>query len=1549
MKKTLSIILSLCMLLSLIQPAVLADTGDTAEAAGTVVASGYYGAQENNQGFGNADLTAEVPTEIKSDNFKWYLYDDGLFTFEAVDPADNDYIANLQNPANAPWVKVASQIKKVVIPDGVKRLGGRLFEWSNGTALEEVVLPEGLEVLMAAFPGSKVKTINFPSSLTSIATFSYCSGLNIKLVVPSGVKTLSANNFNNTGIQELRLNGQTVETDAFTSTTSLKTISAYGNAVIKAYAFNNSTNVNKLVLGPDVTIDDYAITAYTNKDETTKLYPETATLPTNLLNGTVYGVKGSDAERYANKHNIKFVEIDGLGTAGSLTYEVCDTVLTISGEGEMPDYTAGDAPWYALADKIRTIVVSDGVTKIGNNAFYGLSSAKNAVIPETVTSIGSGAYAGCTKLAAVVIPDAVTAIGTGAFDTATAACVGTASSFANTDGYKTYTAGVKGDTTISETENNTNINWAVYGGDTLVISGTGKMRNTYNSSWGAPWVAYKDDLKTAVVEYGVIWVTQQLFNSNVGYSKMETVIIADGVTQMRNCEIDGCPNLVRYDTSNKVTYIENWVTNGRTGKLQELYIPGTVTTRQAYANFSGLSSLTKLVIEEGFNVLNIEGTDAGQCFIKSATKLKELTIPKSVTHIGNYSFDNLSALEKIEILNPDCTLSEKAFNNCNNNNVVIYCAANSAVEARAKELGFKTDTYIGKGTIGGLSWIITGDGELTISGEGAIPDYSADNAAPWHDNADKVKALVVENGVTAIGAYAFADFTAATEAKIAKSVTAVGENAFTNHNSALGIICETDAVKKYAEDNGINVIVGGTLSNGTVNWKIVGDTLTVYGSGIIPNSSSDANGWMWYANYTEAPWKNIDGYSYAIKNIVIEEGITRIPCGAFGSCHALTAISIPDSVVEIGNNAIILAVNLEFAELPTDSTLYLDNFFGNTNLKRAVIKNKTYNRLKNLKGSKTDYTVITYSDSQAYTDAQTLGITTKTIKATGEQNGIEWVVTEDGMLDIWGIGDLSALESAPWADYASDINTVYIEEGITGLGADLFSGISNAYIELPDSLTALGANAITAASSTVRVPVYVKEIDDNAFSTTTTIWSYKNSKALEFAKTKSLSYDERESLRILALGNSFTQDSTMYLYDIAAACGAEDIVVGRMFHAGASLYAHLRAANHETDKNEVAADGTVVTDYDGFYLYSEQRAPGIEDYMIKKDKTDFDYGLKAQDWDIIVLQAWYPENVYGLNGGDVAGNVENEEWLNELTAIIKKRATNPDVELGFNMVWSMERSKSQPYFGYDLANNEYNNGATMADWNSIVEQTETYLSNNEDYTYVIPVGTAIENARTSYLAGIRGKTKTNTDIVGGLQRDRVHLNDIGKYIAAMTWTKVLKPDYDVAAIDWTPNVFYTDGTALFDADIAAAAKEAVTNAVTTWDEVTDSAYPYRIMSYADGKATIAVSNTVRNSLGYDNSKAAKLIFAEYNSSDKLVSYLPVDVTLTYDEVIAADDADNETKVQLNAHYTKNIIESTGFAPAAGNKVKVMLWDGADTLIPLCKTLDITTAAAEPAA
>ena len=91
-----------------------------------------------------------------------------------------------------------------------------------------------------------------------------------------------------------------------------------------------------------------------------------------------------------------------------------DGTLTISG-ADMPKYSSGQVPWYSQKDKIKKIIIKNGVTNIGGYAFEYCSGLTSITIPNSVMSIGEYAFDNCSGLTSVNIPNSVMSIGKGAF------------------------------------------------------------------------------------------------------------------------------------------------------------------------------------------------------------------------------------------------------------------------------------------------------------------------------------------------------------------------------------------------------------------------------------------------------------------------------------------------------------------------------------------------------------------------------------------------------------------------------------------------------------------------------------------------------------------------------------------------------------------------------------------------------------------------------------------------------------------------------------------------------------------------------------------------------------------------------------------------------------------------------------------------------------------------------------------------------------------------------------------------------------------------------
>lgn len=231
-----------------------------------------------------------------------------------------------------------------------------------------------------------------------------------------------------------------------------------------------------------------------------------------------------------------------------------------------------------------------------------------------------------------------------------------------------------------------------------------------------------------------------------------------------------------------------------------------------------------------------------------------------------------------------------------------------------------------------------------------------------------------------------------------------------------------------------------------------------------------------------------------------------------------------------------------------------------------------------------------------------------------------------------------------------------------------------------------------------------------------------------------------QTVRILAIGNSFSEDATTYMYDMLKAAGVKYVIVANAFIAGCTLDKHY-------DKSQSGEAAYKYTKY-SVSGKSTRDAMALED--IVTDET----------WDVITLQ----------QASGYSGMPADYSHLGDMVEYVKTKAKNPDVDVKFHMTWAYHATSKNGHF------EKYSDDqATM--YQAIVNTVKSEVLTNPEITGVIPVGTAIQNLRTSYI----GDT---------LHRDESsHLtHDIGRYTAGLTWVCYLTgiSPYD---IEWYPASF----------------------------------------------------------------------------------------------------------------------------------------------------------------
>jgi len=233
-------------------------------------------------------------------------------------------------------------------------------------------------------------------------------------------------------------------------------------------------------------------------------------------------------------------------------------------------------------------------------------------------------------------------------------------------------------------------------------------------------------------------------------------------------------------------------------------------------------------------------------------------------------------------------------------------------------------------------------------------------------------------------------------------------------------------------------------------------------------------------------------------------------------------------------------------------------------------------------------------------------------------------------------------------------------------------------------------------------------------------------------------------LKILTVGNSASLDACHLLNLIAATEGfEEELYIGTLYHSGCTLNRHVE--NLALDRADYSLH------------ISSSKTPDLP--PAKNLAVTLLYGLRFADWDIIVLQ------------GSTATNYKESTFTNgdlqTLQRFVNDNKTNPDSIFMWHMYcanaadvelqtkWEIQTGKSAEVNNYKKIYRLFEKRENV--FAAIAGNVKTYILPDHTITGLIPTGTAVENALTSYL--------TEWDI----HRDYFHLSDFGRVVASYTW------------------------------------------------------------------------------------------------------------------------------------------------------------------------------------
>ena len=359
-----------------------------------------------------------------------------------------------------------------------------------------------------------------------------------------------------------------------------------------------------------------------------------------------YNYNNYEKNPFYKKSNIKTVIIkNGVTSIGDGTFFYCENLTSIT----IPDsvISIGDSAFYNCKS-LTNITIPNSVTSIGERAFDGCSRLTSVTIPNSVTSIGVSAFYGCSSLTSVTIPDSVTSIGVAAFSSCRSLTDVTIPDSVTSIGDFAFD-NCTSLTSVTIPNSVTSIGGNAFYNCTSLTSVT--IPNSVTSI-GAAAFSNCRSLTSVTIPDSVTSIGDRAFSS---CTRLTSVVIPDSVTSIGSSAFYNTPY---YNDKS------NW-DNG------VLYISDCLID----TNYN-FDSTTDYIIKDGTRII------ASSAF-ENCTSLTSVTIPDSVTSIGDYAFKDCTGLTSIIVLTPDCEFGSHIVER----NVKIYGFANSTANKYANSYG----------------------------------------------------------------------------------------------------------------------------------------------------------------------------------------------------------------------------------------------------------------------------------------------------------------------------------------------------------------------------------------------------------------------------------------------------------------------------------------------------------------------------------------------------------------------------------------------------------------------------------------------------------------------------------------------------------------------------------------------------------------------------------------------------------------------------------------------------------------------------------------------
>lgn len=974
-------------------------------------------------------------------------------------------------------------LTKINIPASVTSIGNGTFSYCR--ALESIVLPEGITSIGSkAFYGCDNLKVSIPESLTSAG--SELGGTLFCAVGSSAAKTLgkSGNKFTDPAYPALKLyyNSDASVLALYDCSSSAEGAIIVPDAVTKLdrYVFYYDTHITSVTLPDNITSID-----------SRWFYECSFSIDYKLDSPTAIALTKAGMPKYA---------YDGLTIE---TKQNTDGTLTI---------TVTDAK-----NDLTEVIIPQGVTAIGANAFKEHTALRSVSIPAGVTQIGSSAFDKCNALQTINLPEGILSIGSNAFRQTAIASINIPASVTSIGSYAFY--GCKSLTELVLPADLAELHNGVFSGCTSLTS--------------------------VILPQALVSINESAFNN---CSALNTLTIPDGVSSIGESAFSGCASLTSLSLSDALTSISKSAFSG-CSSLTSVSLPNALSSIGEKA-FSGCSSLSSISIPDTLSSI-------GSSAFSNCSSLTRVSLPDSMTYVGSYAFsrcpakvycsvnsdtalalgqnNNFFTVEGSEVLTL-CTIKDETGNrftyvhDCSDNAVTAVipdgvsqigrnyssyafrnCASLTSVTIPESVTIIDYEAFSGCSSLLSLTLpeALTFIGDYAFKGCSSltsitIPDGITSLPYNVFNGCSTMTSVFLPDSITSVGSNAFSSCTAkrfcsldsetslalsnagyafstqeypllsfriaqnddgtriftltdcdenATEITIPDFVTAIGQNAF----------YECSSLTSITLPDGITSIDSYVFRNikAKIYCAMNSDTAFTLGKNSTSYTVKEAE-MLTLRTYEDETGRRVTHVLDCDSNaasMVIPNGIVRIAKSAFESCKSLDSVMIPDSVTHIDDRAFYGCSALASVTIPDSVTTIGDQaFYGCSSLASVTLPKA----LASIGTSAFSYcealTDIDLPDSITMLPSELFfgctSLETVTIPESVTSLGSSLFANCSSLIGIVLPDGITALPYSLFAN-CSALKSISLPDGITSIGNNLFSNCTAKLLCTPDSDTAL--------------------------------------------------------------------------------------------------------------------------------------------------------------------------------------------------------------------------------------------------------------------------------------------------------------------------------------------------------------------------------------------------------------------------------------------------------------------------------------------------------------